>query len=232
MNIPSCHWSRHGFDMNAKIDHVTNNMTESFNSQIDKYMCEPILTLLEALRRKMMKNIQKRNQLALTWKGVVPPSVQAAIDKAGRESRNLNIIFEDEKEYEIWDENKTKAVVVKLNDFWCQCGSWQINGIPCKHAMRYINSERYDSAAYVHLSLTKEAYLQTYTSMIHLIPNEALWPKVDFDHGMTPIIKRKPGRPRREADEPAKEKGLAQLNVEFVKLLVIIDDLVQRLHQI
>ena len=91
-----------------------------------------------------MKNIQKRNQLALTWKGVVPPSVQAAIDKAGRESRNLNVIFGGEKEYEVLDENKTKAVVVKLNDFWCQCGSWQISGIPCKHTMRCINSRRYE----------------------------------------------------------------------------------------
>ena len=46
--------------------------------------------------------------------------------------------------------------------------------------------------------------------MIHPIPDEALWPEVDFDHVMAPIIKRKPVRPkvlrRREADEPAKEK--------------------------
>ena len=49
--------------------------------------------------------------------------------------------------------------------------------------MRCINSRRYDPVAYVHLSLTKEAYLQTYTSMIHPIPDEALWPEVDFDHG-------------------------------------------------
>ena len=162
----------------------------------------------------------------------MPPRVQAAIDKVRRESRNLNVIFGGKEEYEVLDGNKTKVVVVKLNDLWCQCRSWQISGMPCKHALRCINSRRYDPTAYVHLSLTKEAYLQIYTSMIHPILDEALWPEVDFDHGMTPIIKRKPGRPRREADEPAKEKGLAQLNVEFVKLLVTIDDLVQMLQQI
>ena len=32
IDIPSYHWSRHGFDTNAKVDHVTNNMIESFNS--------------------------------------------------------------------------------------------------------------------------------------------------------------------------------------------------------
>ena len=40
-----------------------------------------------------MKNIQKWKKLALTWEEVVPPKVQAVIDKDGRESRNLNIIF-------------------------------------------------------------------------------------------------------------------------------------------
>ena len=49
----------------------------------------------------------------------MPPRVQAAIDKAGTESRNLNVIFGGEEKYEVLDENKTKAVVVKLNDFWC-----------------------------------------------------------------------------------------------------------------
>ena len=93
MDIPSCHWSRHGFDMNAKLDHVTNNMIESFNSHIDKHRSEHILTLLECVRRKIMKNIQKWKKLALTWEEVVPPKVQAVIDKDGRESRNLNIIF-------------------------------------------------------------------------------------------------------------------------------------------
>ena len=44
-------------------------------------------------------------------------------DKVGREYRNFNVIFGGEKEYEILDENKTKAIVMKLNDFWCQCGS-------------------------------------------------------------------------------------------------------------
>ena len=129
MDIPSYHWSKHGFDMNAKVDHVTNNMTESFNNQIDKHRCEPILILLEAMRWKMMKDIHKRNQLALTWKGPVPLRVQAAIDKARREFRNLNVIFGGEEEYEVLDENKTKVVVVKLNDFWCQCGSCQISDI-------------------------------------------------------------------------------------------------------
>ena len=133
-------------------------------------------------------------------------------------------LFRGEEEYEVLDENKTKAIVVKLNDFWCQCGRWQINGISCKHVMRCINSRRYDPVTYIHLSLTKEIYLQTYTSMIHPIPDEALRPEVDFDHVMAPIIKRKLEKPkvlrRREADEPTKEKMCSTVKCGICKVIV------------
>lgn len=75
-----------------------------------------------------------------------------------------------------------------------------------KHATWCIISRRYDLIAYVNQSLTKETYMKTYSYMIHSIPDEALWPKVDINHVMPPIVKRKPGRPKmlrmREADEP------------------------------
>ena len=47
----------------------------------------------------------------------MPPKVQVPIDKTGRESRSLNVIFRGEQEYEVLNENKTKDVVIKLNDF-------------------------------------------------------------------------------------------------------------------
>ena len=36
MNIPLGHWARHAFDTQVKIDHVTNNLSESFNSWIEQ----------------------------------------------------------------------------------------------------------------------------------------------------------------------------------------------------
>jgi hypothetical protein len=54
------HWSRHAIDDKVKIDHVTNNLTKSFNGWLREWRNKPILTLLDYLRRKMMKRLQSR----------------------------------------------------------------------------------------------------------------------------------------------------------------------------
>lgn len=63
--ISSNHWSRHAFDINVKNNHVTSNKTESFNSEFNLPRGEPVLTLLEHTKRKIMKKIQKRKKKAI-----------------------------------------------------------------------------------------------------------------------------------------------------------------------
>lgn len=58
--IPLPHWCKHLFNHRVKIAHVTNNMTESFNSWINQFRDLPVLKLLEEIRRKTMKLIQDR----------------------------------------------------------------------------------------------------------------------------------------------------------------------------
>ncbi|XP_048319534.2 uncharacterized protein LOC125418882 [Ziziphus jujuba] len=55
MEIPFCHWSRHGFDKSVKNEHITNNIIESFNSWLGESRQKPIITLIEDIRRKVMK---------------------------------------------------------------------------------------------------------------------------------------------------------------------------------
>ena len=47
MAIPLGHWSRHAFDPTPKIDHCTNNMSESFNAWIEPVRGFSILNTME-----------------------------------------------------------------------------------------------------------------------------------------------------------------------------------------
>lgn len=89
MEISSCHWSRHEFNDSAKVDHVINHIIKFFNSYLDKHRSKPILTFLECLRRKIMKNMQKRKSQALTWEVAILPQIQLIVDKVGREGRHI-----------------------------------------------------------------------------------------------------------------------------------------------
>lgn len=70
------HWSFHAFDQHVKVDHVINNMTESFNAWLENSRQLPILTLLEYIRRKVMKRIHGRFEKGNAWESEISPAVR------------------------------------------------------------------------------------------------------------------------------------------------------------
>ncbi|KAL0305351.1 UNVERIFIED_CONTAM: hypothetical protein Sangu_3036500 [Sesamum angustifolium] len=67
LKIPAEMWSRHAFDPRIKNDHVTNNISESFNHWVGELRSKPILTLVDGLRAKLMSRLQKRKQKGIKW---------------------------------------------------------------------------------------------------------------------------------------------------------------------
>lgn len=76
MEIPPCYWLRHVFDEREKVDHVTNNMIKSFNSQIGTTRDLPILSLLKYIRRKVIKSLRKRYANVEAWPSEIPLRIQ------------------------------------------------------------------------------------------------------------------------------------------------------------
>ena len=50
LEVPIFQWSRHMFNFKVKSDHMTNNMTESFNNWVEKIRRLPICKLIDAIR--------------------------------------------------------------------------------------------------------------------------------------------------------------------------------------
>lgn len=55
------YWSVHAFDKFIKCDHTTNNVIESWNTWIGEMRKALIITLVEYIRKKMMRviNVEK-----------------------------------------------------------------------------------------------------------------------------------------------------------------------------
>ena len=60
MNTHPQHWSRAWFRLGSNCDSVDNNICESFNKWIVESRFFPIITMLEAIRRKVMVRIQSK----------------------------------------------------------------------------------------------------------------------------------------------------------------------------
>ena len=60
LNTHPQHWSRAWFRLGSNCDSVDNNLCESFNKWIVEARFFPIITMLEAIRRKVMTRIQEQ----------------------------------------------------------------------------------------------------------------------------------------------------------------------------
>ncbi|KAH9780252.1 SWIM-type domain-containing protein [Citrus sinensis] len=143
-------WFMHAYDRNCKVERTDNNASECFNNWILPYRDRPVLSMLEEIRK----------------------------------------------------------FVVKLEDKTCDCGYWEIVGLPCSHAMACIGYARHEIEEYIPFCFTKQAYINTYSVMFSPIPDEHTWDRSERPLIDPPIVQKKIGRPKkcrkRAATEPRK----------------------------
>ncbi|XP_058182429.1 uncharacterized protein LOC131300547 [Rhododendron vialii] len=202
-DVPTHKWARHAFDDRVKNDHITNNLTESFNSWLGQLRHKPALSLLEGIRTKVMSRIQKRYAKGMTWTGSVGSHVKKRLAKAQNASRICTLLYYGGDVYEVIDDGHTFQL--NMSTRTCTCREWQVAGIPSRHAVSALTHKKVNIEDGCDPSYKLEAYMQCYGSMIHPIRNQMYWEPDQFHKLDPPPLRRMPGRPRknrmREADE-------------------------------
>ncbi|KAJ0039139.1 hypothetical protein Pint_23857 [Pistacia integerrima] len=168
-------WSRHAFDTIAKSDHITNNMSECFNSWLGEDRELPILSLLELYRRRVMKRLQCIFKAGIEWIIPLPPVIHIKINKMIEATRNVKVWYLGSEDFEVDDDNVNpcKTHVLVLGKQLCDCRMWQLSGIPCVHAIACLLHKNISNFEhYVDQKLRIPMYLQTYAYMVHLVPDK------------------------------------------------------------
>ncbi|KAK2634775.1 hypothetical protein Ddye_029567 [Dipteronia dyeriana] len=118
--------------------------------------------------KETMDEIGAINPVAKSWLQEIEPKHWSWV---------LTIIVVGNMEYDLLAPNERYDV--KLGEYSWQCGSWQVGGIPYRHALVAISHHCGKAAVkdnvseYVHRSLTMSAYMQTYRGLVHLIPDKS-----------------------------------------------------------
>ncbi|KAK3189310.1 hypothetical protein Dsin_028871 [Dipteronia sinensis] len=196
-----------GFDDRVKSDHVSNNMSKCFNNWVNKDRDKPMLTLFEILRRKYMVRFQGKQAEAEAekWTDNMTPYVRNRIKEVSEDAKYLQVWYGRGDYHETVDRRR-KTNIVHLGHRTCDCGLWQVSGLPCEHAAAAIIFERQKIQDYVHPYLTVTAFKRAYDGVINPIPDSSRWPNVEGCPPIPPDIKSRVERPknrsrRREVDE-------------------------------
>ncbi|KAH9769197.1 SWIM-type domain-containing protein [Citrus sinensis] len=162
---------------------------------------KPCLTMLEEIRCMFMTLFTERKKEAQSWTNI-PPRVKKELDAAYECGSKMNV--KDKGYY------PARRFIVDLMSRSCDCGYWDLAGIPCTHAMAAISHARHTTTEYLPKYFSKEAYLNTYAVMFKPIHDKVTWDPCDRPKLFPPEITKKIGRPKksrkRAATEPIKKK--------------------------
>jgi hypothetical protein len=202
--IPVATWSRSKFTKNPKSDLIVNNLSECFNSYILDVRDKPILTMIDTIRRKLMRRFQVNRASIAKMSGKLCPKIQVKVDKAGVKASECLLLYAGEGKYEV--NYRQQKFVVNLREKTCGCKKWDITGIPCHHAISAILHEGRKIEDYVDHCYTIEKYRKSYEPIIHPVPSMEQWTRTQYDPVDPPFERCHPGRPkrmrRRDPSEP------------------------------
>ncbi|XP_062118726.1 uncharacterized protein LOC133832392 [Humulus lupulus] len=139
-NIDFGHWTLSNSDTRAKVEHLTNNFVESFNDWIEEHHYKPPIELLEGLRIQHAEMLCTQKEVAERWEQKLTPRVHLKVHELLKKGRLAHVTRVGQEEFQV-DYDK-KRCIVKLNEWYCICGQWQVRGIPCIHAAACINKMR------------------------------------------------------------------------------------------
>ncbi|XP_021839581.2 uncharacterized protein [Spinacia oleracea] len=201
--IPTVHWSRHAFSTRSKSAMVLNNCCESFNNVLREARTRPILSLMEWIRRYVMKRCCAKREGLKKFDGFIMPSVEKMVHRGLEKVTNMRVNEADLFEFEVDDGDDT--FVVNLETKECGCFRWSLMGIPCWHALACIVKRRLRYEDYVHQAYQVSTYAATYAPMFHAMPGQSQWPKTPYVEPLPPPYRKMPGRPSKR--KRVKEAG-------------------------
>ncbi|XP_049397147.1 uncharacterized protein LOC125861247 [Solanum stenotomum] len=209
LKYPPNAWCRAYFDTVCKNYEVVNNFTESVNKWILEARGKPIIKMLEEIRTKVMNQLRKKEDEVRFWATEFSPKSMQLFNEYMKIAQKCKVNFNGDYGYEITEgcDRHTVNMILKR----CTCRQWDLNGIPCPHAISAMLYNKLDPLSEMSWWYSKEAFLLTYRHKLQPVRSEKFW-KVNPHQAMEPPdLVKMVGRPKtkrvRKKDEAIKRQG-------------------------
>nr|CAD1834514.1 unnamed protein product [Ananas comosus var. bracteatus] len=200
---PPQQWSMSHFREFPKCDMLLNNMCECFNRYILEARAKPILSMLEAIRCKMMNRLYMKMEAAEKYNGSICPKIIKKFEKLKEQSAVCWPQPAGSKKFQVGSSHG--QFVVDLIQKTCSCRRWDLTGLPCPHAISAMLHENLRPEDSVHDCCSIETYKKCYEHLIKPINGQDMWTKTGQEPIQSPDNKKRPGRPKMARKKSASE---------------------------
>ena len=195
-NVKFERWSRAHFN-GDRYNIMTTNNSESLNATFNAAREWPIIHLLETIRITISTWFHERRTEIENWSTPLTFHAEAMMRNNFMESSVMNVLPLNEFEFEVI--GGTFVALVNLEKLSCTCREFDIDKIPCAHAIAAAKYEQIDVYSLCSEFYTTEFLKMAYGETIYPVPPESEW-DVEEDTKkivVEPPLKRKnSGRPK------------------------------------
>lgn len=190
----------------VRYGHFTLGVTEILYNWALECHELPIVQAVEHIRCQWASWFSDRLNIGMRWNSIIVPSAEKRIMEAVADARCYQVLRANEVEFEIVSTERTN--IVDIRSRVCSCRRWELYGLPCAHAAAALISCGQNSHLFAEECFTVASYRETYSQMIHPVPDKSLWKEsgegasgggANIDILIRPPkTRRPPGRPKKK----------------------------------
>lgn len=172
-------WAMHCMPNWTKTTHVTNTISQQFQSWMENYFAQNITRRFEGLARKIQQLMDRRRSVDWLWKDKLTPVVRKKLMMAIKSGKDVNTEIGEVGSFNVIA-NRKEQFHVDIDQQTCSCGGWQLSGIPCAHATKCILCMNGRLEDFVDPLFSTDRYNRTYAKKMDAVRTEEYWPKSTF----------------------------------------------------
>lgn len=117
-------------------------------------------------------------------------------------ARLCRVIWNGKNSFKVRDYQHDVVHVVDVKENTCTCGYWQLSGIPCEHVVSCAHIRKRKVEEFVSKYYKWDNYVAAYGTPIECTKGLEMWYDYKGERSEPPLMKRRPGRPRRNRIKP------------------------------
>ncbi|KAL5540126.1 hypothetical protein UlMin_044275 [Ulmus minor] len=152
---------------------MTTNISECINAILLKERELPVIALVEEMRSLVQRWHYERQMEAEKCKTRLTPSAETLLSEQYQLSMRMRLDPASNTVYTVLDGDKNR--VVDLQARTCSCRQFQLEQLPCAHAMIAIRHSKRDVYDFCSEYYNSSTWKPTYTGVVYSLPHQGDW---------------------------------------------------------
>nr|XP_009758437.1 PREDICTED: uncharacterized protein LOC104211130 [Nicotiana sylvestris] len=172
MEEPPGRWARSHYPRQL-YDMLKTNIVESMNNVLRRARELPLLTMMDFIQEKLQSWFYERRTTAEGIFREISNWAEATLEEKIKPTFKFRVLPIDRLKFNVKEGGM--EFIVDLDKRTCDCSKFQLDEIPCEHAIAAIGSIYQKTSAFCSTYYSRDFWLKTYGGQVNSIGDSTIW---------------------------------------------------------